>query len=90
MPTVPKGNKKAMSSFITAPEIAEICAISVSKAYQIVRELNEQMRKQGKLTLRGKVNRRFFRAAVSRGIKKRRGREPATLGLLYKPSPRLV
>ena len=60
MPTVPKGYKKAQSNFITAPEIAEICAISVSKAYQIIRELKEQMRKQGKLTLRGKVNRRFF------------------------------
>ena len=52
--------KKSTSNFITPAEVAEICAISMSKAYKIIAELNEELRKRGKFTIRGKTNRRFF------------------------------
>ena len=60
MPTVPKGYKKAQSNFYKAKDIAEICEISVSKAYKIIAQLNAELTQMGKCTLRGKVNRRFF------------------------------
>jgi hypothetical protein len=52
--------KKPVSNFIKPSEIAEICAVSMSKAYKIVAELNKELQKRGKFTIRGKTNRRFF------------------------------
>lgn len=52
--------EKSTSNFIQPAEVAEICAVSMSKAYKIIAELNEELRKRGKLTIRGKTNRRFF------------------------------
>ena len=52
--------KKDASNFIRPDEVAEICAVSMSKAYKIIAELNEELRKRGKFTIRGKTNRHFF------------------------------
>ena len=41
-------------SFMTVEEVAK------SKAYQIVRELNAELQKQGYLTVAGRVNTAFF------------------------------
>ena len=38
------------AQFITASEVAEIMGISRSKAYQIVREMNRELKAQGYLT----------------------------------------
>ena len=38
------------AQFITASEVAEIMGISRSKAYQIVREMNRELKSQGYLT----------------------------------------
>ena len=51
---MPADYKTAKSNFITAPEIADVCAISVSKAYKILAELNADLQKMGK------SNRRYF------------------------------
>ena len=42
------------AQFITASEVAEIMGISRSKAYQIVREMNRELKSQGYLTVAGK------------------------------------
>ena len=42
------------AQFITASEVAEIMGISRSKAYQIVREMNRELKAQGYLTVAGK------------------------------------
>ena len=47
-------------SFMTVEEVAEELRVSKSKAYQIVRELNAEMQKQGYLTVAGRVNATFF------------------------------
>ena len=39
------------AQFITASEVAEIMGISRSKAYQIVREMNRELKSQGYLTV---------------------------------------
>lgn len=47
-------------SFMTVEEVADELRISKSKAYQIVRELNAELQKQGYLTITGRVNTAFF------------------------------
>lgn len=51
-------------SFMTVEEVAAELRVSKSKAYQIVRELNAELQKQGYLTVAGRVNATFFRKKV--------------------------
>ena len=51
-------------SFMTVEEVAVEVRVSKSKAYQIVRELNVEMQKQGYLTVAGRVNATFFHKKV--------------------------
>lgn len=49
-----------MSQFIDAKEIASVMEISISKAYEIIRELNSELKEKGYLVVRGKVSRAYF------------------------------
>ena len=51
-------------SFMTVEEVAAELRVSKSKAYQIVRELNAELQKQGYLTVAGRVNATFFHKKV--------------------------
>ena len=51
-------------SFMTVEEVAAELRVSKSKAYQIVRELNTEMQKQGYLTVAGRVKTTFFHKKV--------------------------
>lgn len=46
--------------YITAREISEALGVSSTKAYSIIRELNEELKSQGYLTIAGKVSRAYF------------------------------
>ncbi len=46
--------------FVSASEMAEYLEISRAQAYKIIRKLNEQLEKEGYMTLTGKVSRRYF------------------------------
>lgn len=46
--------------FIKADEIRRLLGISRLKAYQIIRELNAELKSQGYMVLNGKVNRNYF------------------------------
>lgn len=48
------------SIFISAQEVADMLGISKSKAYRIVRELNEELETKGFITVAGRVSRKFF------------------------------
>ena len=48
------------SIFISAQEVADMLGISKSKAYSIVRELNEELETKGFITVAGRVSRKFF------------------------------
>ncbi len=48
------------SRFYNAQEISEILQVSMSYAYQLIRELNTELADQGKITVRGKISRRYF------------------------------
>ena len=45
---------------LTAKDISEICGISESKSYQVIRQLNEELDEKGYLTFRGRVSSAFF------------------------------
>ena len=47
--------------FIRAEEIAEELGVSKPYAYKLVRKLNEELAKQGFLTISGRVSRAYFR-----------------------------
>lgn len=48
------------SRFLTAKEIAADMQISEGSAYRLIRRLNKQLEDAGRITVRGRVNRRFY------------------------------
>lgn len=44
----------------TADDVATMLHISKSKAYQVIASLNKELKDLGKLTVRGKINKRYF------------------------------
>lgn len=46
--------------FMTAQDVADYMGISVSKAYQIIKLLNRELREKGYLTIAGKVSTLYF------------------------------
>lgn len=41
-------------------DVAAALSVSVTMAYKVIRQLNKELQEQGKITVRGKVNRRYF------------------------------
>lgn len=54
----------AEPSFMTVDEVAAELRISKSRAYQVVRDLNKELQKQGYLTVAGRVSTTFFHKRV--------------------------
>lgn len=48
------------NQFVTAKEVSEALGISRSKAYQIVREMNNELKREGYITVAGKCPVRYF------------------------------
>lgn len=46
--------------FIKAAEVAEDFEVSESKAYMIIKELNEELQQQGYITVAGRVSRKYY------------------------------
>ncbi len=46
--------------YLTAKEVAAAVPCSFALAYKLIRNWNEKLQKQGKIIIRGKVNRKFF------------------------------
>lgn len=46
-------------------EVAELLQVKKGKAYDLIREWNEELQAKGKLTIRGRINREFFRQKTS-------------------------
>ena len=47
-------------NFMRVEEVAEELGVSKSYAYNIVQQLNAELKAKGYLTISGRVNRRFF------------------------------
>lgn len=50
--------------FLDVNDVAEYMDISISKAYKIIRAMNDELSKQGFITIAGKVNRTYFEERV--------------------------
>lgn len=46
--------------FVRAEEVAGALGISKPYAYELVREMNEELKQKGFLTISGRVSRRYF------------------------------
>ena len=57
--------KNIVSLFVTVDEIQQQCGVSRAKAYQIIRELNQELKKQNPraIIISGKVNRTWYEEA---------------------------
>lgn len=49
-----------MKQFLNVRDVESILEVSESKAYDIIRKLNEELQEQGYLTIAGKVSAAFF------------------------------
>lgn len=48
------------SYYLSAREVAAAIPCSLSLAYKLIRNWNDKLQKQGKIVIRGKVNRKYF------------------------------
>lgn len=46
--------------YYNADQVQQILGVSRSKAYQIIRELNDELRKKGYLVTPGKISRKYM------------------------------
>ncbi len=49
-----------MEKILTAEQVATLCKVKIGKAYQIIRELNEELKKEGYITIRGRINKEYL------------------------------
>lgn len=54
--------------YITAKQVQAICGVSETKSYLIIKELNNELKEQGFITIRGKVLRSYFNKRIGVGV----------------------
>ena len=52
------------SIYITAPELAQVMGVSNGHAYKLIREMNPELKKQGYLTIAGKLPRAYLKKCL--------------------------
>ena len=52
------------TQYITATEVAEVLGISIGKAYKIIRQLNDELKKEGYITVAGKCSLQYFKEKI--------------------------
>ena len=55
-------------NFLTASDVAEYVGISVPMAYKVIRQLNDELKAQGYITISGKVSRIYFEKKIYMGV----------------------
>lgn len=50
----------ASSRFVTVEEVQSDLDVSRSHAYRIIRDMNEELKKRGYLTIAGRVGRKYY------------------------------
>ena len=48
------------STFINAQEVKELLGVADAKAYNIIRELNTELKEKGYMVVAGRVSRQYF------------------------------
>ena len=54
------GENMSKELFVRAEEVAGVLGISKPYAYKLVREMNEELKQKGFITIPGRVSRRYF------------------------------
>lgn len=54
--------------YINAKQVQSICGVSETKSYLIIKELNDELKEQGFITIRGKVLRSYFNKRIGVGV----------------------
>lgn len=49
-----------MEDFLTVDDVEKICKVKSGKAYKIMKDVNDEMKEKGYLTIRGRVNKKFL------------------------------
>jgi len=50
--------------FLNVDDVVAIMCVSESMAYKIIRDLNTELKKEGYITVAGKISRRYFESKV--------------------------
>jgi len=53
-------NQTIEKKILDANDVAAIFGVSKSKAYKIISELNEKLKRMGKITVAGRISRKYF------------------------------
>lgn len=56
--------KKLEKRFYSAEDVANMLEISKSSAYRIIKDLNKDLKNQGKIIVAGKISKRYFEEKV--------------------------
>ncbi len=54
----------AEKNFLTASDVAQFMDISVPTAYKIIRQLNDELKARGYITISGKISRIYFQEKI--------------------------
>lgn len=55
-------------NFLTANDVAAFMGISIPTAYKVIRRLNDELKKQGYITISGKISKIYFEQKVYSNI----------------------
>ena len=53
-------NTSRGKKFLTAADVSELLGVSMSTSYRIIKRLNSELQKAGKITIAGKIFARYF------------------------------
>ena len=53
-----------MTNYIRVDEVEEMMGVSQAKAYKLIRQLNNELKEAGYITVPGRVSRRYFEERI--------------------------
>lgn len=54
-------------TYYTVEDVKEIMGVAQTKAYRIIKQLNEELEQKGYITVAGKVSKKYFNERIYRG-----------------------
>lgn len=55
---------KIITTFLTAEDVAQTLLISKVSAYRLIKKLNDELKNQGKITISGRISKRYFEEKI--------------------------
>ncbi|WP_372714383.1 transcriptional regulator [Ilyobacter sp.] len=49
-----------MKQMLTVEDVMEVCQVKQAKAYQLIKQINNEMKKEGYIVIRGRVNSKYL------------------------------